>query len=286
MGATIEEENGFIICKAQKLRGTKINLNFPSVGATENIMLAAVKAEGRTTIYNAAREPEIVDLQNFLVKMGAKIRGAGTDTIFIDGVMKLNDVEYSVVPDRIEAGTFLTAAAITGGEIYLKEVRPDTMQQVLLRLIETGCSVKEEANSIYLKAPSILKPVEKIRTQPYPGFPTDMQPQIMSLLTLAKGTSIIIETVFESRYKHIVELCKMGADISFEGTTAVIKGVDKLKGAYVASCDLRGGAALILAGLAAEGETTVCNSIYVERGYEHIEYALASMGADVKLIEN
>lgn len=286
MGGIIEDESGFIFCKADKLKGTKINLNFPSVGATENIMLAAVMAEGRTIIYNAAREPEIVDLQNFLVKMGGKVYGAGNDTIYIDGVKKLTDVEYTVIPDRIEAGTYLMAAAITGGELFLKDVCPHCMRQVLLRLTETGCLIKEEKTGLYIEAPKKLKPVDIVRTLPYPGFPTDLQPQFMSLLTLAKGTSIIIETVFESRFKHIIELCRMGADIDVEGQTAVIKGVENLRGACVTSRDLRGGAALILAGLHAEGETIICNSNYVERGYEHIEKALSSLGANIKLIED
>lgn len=285
LGAVIEEQNEFIVCKAEKLRGAKINLDFPSVGATENAMLAAVKARGRTVIYNAAREPEIEDLQIFLNKMGAKVKGAGSDTITIEGVDKLHDVEHSIVPDRIEAGTYLMAAAITGGELILNNARPDTMRQTLLRLSETGCFIREEENRIFMKAPSELKPIEMIRTQPFPGFPTDMQPQMMSLLTLAKGTSIIIETVFESRYKHIVELCRMGAEIAFEGRTAVIKGVESLKGAYVKGYDLRGGAALILAGLVAEGETTVCNSSYVERGYEHIEDVLSGLGADIRFLD-
>lgn len=283
MGVTIREEKEYIVCHGEKLWGTKINLDFPSVGATENVMLAAVLARGRTVIYNAAREPEIEDLQKFLVAMGAKVFGAGTDTITIEGVDTLHDVEYTVMPDRIETGTFLIAAAITKGEIEIKEARPDTMRQIILRLSETGCKIQEERNWIYLKAPQYLKPIEIVRTQPFPGFPTDMQPQLMSLLTLAKGTSIIIETVFESRYKHIVELCRMGAEIAFEGRTAVIKGVDALHGAYVNGYDLRGGAALILAALAAKGESTVSNSFFVERGYEKMEQVLTGLGAKIRL---
>ena len=286
MGAFIYEEGGYINCTAKKLHGAKINLDFPSVGATENIMLAAVKASGRTIIYNAAREPEIVALQSFLNLMGAEVRGAGTETVIIDGVKNLYDTEYSVLPDRIEAGTFLTAAAITGGEVYLNNAKADIMRQTLLRLSETGCSILEEKNGIYLKAPKALRHVDIIRTQPYPGFPTDMQPQFMSLLTLAKGTSIIIETVFESRFKHVNELLKMGADISIEGRTSVIRGVNSLKGSHVYATDLRSGAALILAGLAAEGETVVYNSGYVERGYENIEEVLKSLGASINLFKD
>ncbi len=286
MGAEIKEEDGFIFCRTEKLKGAKINLNYPSVGATENIMLAAVKAEGRTVIYNAAMEPEIVDLQTYLNKIGARVKGAGTDTIYIDGVKKLHEAEHAILPDRIEAGTFLTAAAITGGEITLTGARPSTMRQILLRLMETGCTVKEEDSLIYLKAPRRLKAPDIIKTQPYPGFPTDMQPQLMSLLTLAQGTSIIIETVFESRFKHIVELCRMGADISVDGRMAVIKGVERLKPSTVECCDLRCGAALILASLAADGISIVQNSVYVERGYEKIEEALQMIGADIRLLEN
>lgn len=284
MGVEIKEEDGILQCKAKKLRGTTVNLIFPSVGATENIMLLAVKATGKTTIYNAAREPEIVDLQNYLKKAGAKIQGAGTDTIIIEGVNELNDVEYNIMPDRIEAGTFLCAAAITKGELFLKNINPNDMRQILLQLLATGCMIKEYKNEIFLKAPKRLHAIHKIYTQPYPGFPTDMQPQLMSLLTLAKGTSIIIETVFESRFKHIVDLCQMGAKIDCEGRIAIINGVSKIKGACVASKDLRGGAALIIAGLAAEGETTVCCSEYVERGYESIEKSFLNLGAKIKLI--
>lgn len=286
MGVEIKEKDGILHCKAKRLKGTKINFVFPSVGATENIMLLAVKAKGQTTIYNAAKEPEIIDLQNYLKKAGAKIRGAGTDTIIIEGVEELNCVEYNIMPDRIEAGTFLCAAAITKGELLLKNVNPDDMRQILLQLLETGCMIKEYKNEIFLKAPNRLHAIHKIYTQPYPGFPTDMQPQFMSLLTLAKGTSIIIETVFESRFKHIVDLCQMGADIDYEGRIAIIKGVSKIKGACLASKDLRGGAALITAGLAAEGETIICRSEYVERGYESIEKSFTKLGAKIELVEN
>ncbi len=283
MGVVIEEEKGLLCCDGTKCIGKKINLDFPSVGATENCMLLAVKAKGITKIYNAACEPEIVELQTFLNQCGAKIRGAGTDCIIIEGVKVLYGTEYTVSSDRIEAGTFLCGAAITKGELELKNICPDTMRQVLLRLGEAGCLIKEQKNSIYIKAPQKIKPVSRIHTGPYPDFPTDMQPQFMSILTLAEGTSIISETVFEARFKHISELCRMGADITVEGQTAVIKGVKSLKGAYVSGKDLRCGAALILAGLAAEGETVVENACYVQRGYEQIEKVLTSLGAKISL---
>lgn len=284
MGISINEANGFIVCEAKEILGTNINLDFPSVGATENIMLAAVLAKGRTVINNAAKEPEIVDLQNFLIAMGAKVYGAGTDKIFIDGVEKLHEVEYSVMPDRIVAGTLLVAGAITKGEIVVNDVNPSHIYSILSKLRECGCIIVEEPNSIYLKAPNILNSVDFIRTHPYPGFPTDMQPQFMTLLTLAKGTSIIIETVFESRYKHVSELMRMGANISLDGRTAIIKGVDHLRSANVSAMDLRGGAALILAGLAASGQTIVDNSKHIERGYESIHSQLVSLGANINFI--
>ncbi len=283
MGVKIKEEKGLLCCDGSRIVGKKINLDFPSVGATENCMLLAAKAKGHTTIYNAACEPEIVELQTFLNKCGAKVKGAGTDCIHIEGVKKLHGTEYSIAPDRIEAGTFLCGAAITKGEIQLKNVCPNAMRQVLLRLGEAGCVIKEGKEEIYLKAPEKILPVSKIHTGPYPGFPTDMQPQFMTVLTLAGGTSIISETVFEARFKHIGELCRMGADIAVEGQTAIIKGVKKLHGAYVSGKDLRGGAALILAGLAAEGETVVENACYVQRGYEQIEKSLFSLGAKIFL---
>lgn len=285
LGTVIKEENGYIFCKTDNLKGTKIDLDFPSVGATENIMLASVLADDKTIIFNAAKEPEIIDLQIFLNRMGAKVVGAGTETIVIDGVKKLHSVEHTVMPDRIEAGTYLSAAAINKGEIYIKNVYPRHLYPITSKFTDMGCIIKEEINSIYLKAPSKLKSIPITRTLPHPGFPTDMQPQLMSVLTLSQGTSIIIETVFESRNKHIPELTKMGADIiCHDGRTSVIKGVNSIHGSNVYSKDLRGGAALIIAGLAAEGETIVSNSSYVERGYENIEKCLLSLGADIKFV--
>lgn len=281
MGVEVYEENEEINFKAEKIQGTEINLDYPSVGATENIMLAAVLAKGTTTIYNCAREPEIEGLQEFLNSMGAKIKGAGTDIIVIEGVEKLHSAHYKAIPDRIEAGTYMIGAAITGGEIYIKNAKKDIMIQTVMRLCEAGCYVKTDKNGILVKAPKKIKNIGLVKTMPYPGFPTDMQPQMMALLTLARGTSIIIETVFEGRFNHITELNKMGADITFSGNTAIINGVNSLKGANVSATDLRNGAALILAGLAAEGETVVNNSHYVERGYEHIEKCLSSVGGQI-----
>ena len=285
MGATITEEGGFLYCKAHKLRGTEIQLDLPSVGATENIILAAVLAEGETVIYNAAREPEILSLIEYLIQAGAQIHGGGTDTIRIVGVQKLHSAEYTVIPDRIEAGTYLVGVALCGGKIFLNHACGNHMRQILLKLEETGCRIQEYSDGILLKAPKKIKPVDIIRTQPYPGFPTDMQPQFMSLLTMAQGTSIIIETVFESRYKHIDELTKMGANIAVSGHTAVVSGVAGLSGAEVYAQDLRAGAALILAGLKAEGKTVVHNSHYVERGYANMEKMISLLGGKIKLVD-
>lgn len=283
MGASIVEDENFITCHADKLEGKTISFDFPSVGATENVMLAAVLSKGTTIIKNAAREPEIIDLQIFLNKMGAKIMGAGTNVIVIDGVKKLHNAEHYIIPDRIEAGTYLAAAAITGGEVTIENVIPAHMSSFTSKFVEMGCIIKEEKNSICINSPRSLKNVKKLSTLPYPGFPTDMQPQIMSLLTLSEGTSIIIETVFEARDKHISELNKMGANIEvIDKKTFIVRGVKKLNGATVQAKDLRGGASLILAGLSAEGTTCVKNSIHVERGYENIEKILLSIGADIK----
>ncbi|WP_058485625.1 UDP-N-acetylglucosamine 1-carboxyvinyltransferase [Defluviitalea phaphyphila] len=282
LGVKIKEEHGFIICEASKLTGAKIHLDFPSVGATENIMLAAVLAEGKTVIYNAAKEPEIKDLQDFLNGMGAKVSGASTDIITIEGVKSLHKVEHKVIPDRIVAGTYLIAAAITKGEVKLTNVEPNHIQAIISKLKEVGCKIHEEKNSVYLKAPKNLKSVDIVRTQPYPGFPTDMQAQMMSLLTMTKGTSIITETVFESRYKHVEELMRMGADITLEGRTAIIKGGLDLTGTTVYAKDLRGGAALIIAGLVAKGTTIVEGAKHIERGYERIDKDLNLLGASIR----
>jgi UDP-N-acetylglucosamine 1-carboxyvinyltransferase len=284
-GARITEDHGYIICEAKRLRGAKINLDFPSVGATENIMLTAVTAKGETILSNAAREPEIIDLQNFLNSMGADVRGAGSGTIVIKGKEKekLHSAEHTVMPDRIVAGTYMAAAAITGGHVTLTNVNTQHLEPVTSKFVEAGCTVREYADKITLKAPDRIKPISRLITSPHPGFPTDVQPQFMAMLALANGTSMIEETVFESRTKHVSELIRLGADIlvAQDGMTAIVKGVKSLTGATVAAKDLRGGAALILAGLAAEGTTTVTNAKHIERGYEHIEKTLTQLGAKI-----
>lgn len=285
LGICVEEKSGFIECKCDKIIGTDINLDFPSVGATENILLAAVLAEGITTISNAAMEPEIIDLVNCLSKMGAKIKGAGTNLITIKGVEKLNGIGYNIMPDRIEAGTLLCAGAITGGKIVLNKVNPEHLIPVIHKLKECDCIVETEKEKIFLQAPKKIKPIE-IKTLPYPGFPTDLQQIFGSVLCIAKGSSIIVENIFENRYKYISELAKMGAKATIEGKTLVIKGVKKLYGANVVSTDLRGGAALVLAGLCAKGRTTVTNIEYILRGYENLEEKLNKLGANVQLIKN
>ena len=259
-------------------------MDFPSVGATENIMLASVLAKGTTTIINAAMEPEITDLQNFLNKMGAKITGAGTNIIKIEGVKKLKDISYNIMPDRIEAGTLLCAAAITGGEINLKKVNINHIAPLLDKLVDADCKIQIKENEVKLKAPKRLKALD-IRTMPYPGFPTDMQAIIASCLCVASGTSVIVENIFENRYKYTQELQKMGAKIKIEGKTAIIKGTRKLYGAKVQSTDLRGGASLVLAGLVAKGTTNVDNIEYILRGYEEIEEKLRRLGAEIYMIQ-
>lgn len=282
IGVNIIEDSGFIICKAEKIVGTNINLDFPSVGATENIILASIYAEGVTQITNAAMEPEIVDLAKCLNKMGAKITGAGTNVIKIIGVQKLKDTGYKVMQDRIEAGTLLCAGAITGGNICLNYKNANHITPILNKLEEAGCNIKVEKNRIYMQAPKKLKAVD-IKTMPYPGFPTDMQSIFASILTTAKGTSVIVENIFENRYRYTAELNKMGAKITTEGKTAVIKGVRKLSGATVKSTDLRGGASMILAGLCAKGMTTVTNIEYILRGYENLDKKLNELGAKISI---
>ncbi len=282
MGAKIEEKHGFLNCEATKLRGCDIQLDFPSVGATENIMLAGVFAEGTTIIRNAAREPEIIDLENFLNAMGARVSGAGTATIRVEGVEKLYDVEHNIIPDRIVASTYLVATAITKGEIVLKNVIHEHLQSILYKLRESGCIIQTYNHSLKLIAPKKIKAIESIRTLPYPGYPTDMQAQMMTLMTLSDGITIITENIFENRYKHANELVRMGANIKVDGRIAVVKGVPKLSGATVMAHDLRGGAALILAGLAAEGSTIIENIKHIERGYENIDGILSLLGAKIK----
>lgn len=287
MGARIQEiQNGFINCEAEKLKGCEIQLDYPSVGATEQVMLASAFADGVTYIRNAAKEPEIIDLQNFLTALGVKVSGAGTSVVSIKGSgKKLNDVEHWIIPDRIVAGTYLTAAAITGGDLLLKNVVPEHLGAVVSNLRDSGCRINIKKNTIHISGPAKPKAVDIIRTLPYPGFPTDMQAQMVALLSVARGTSIIVETIFDNRYKHVEELLRMGANIKIEGRLAVIKGVKKLKGANVAARDLRGGAALVLAGLVAEGDTVVSGLRYIERGYEDIDKKLAQVGARIEKID-
>lgn len=281
MGVHIEESHGFLYCKADKLKGAEIQLDYPSVGATENIMLAAVKAKGTTIIRNAAREPEIIDLQNYLVKAGAKVSGAGTSVIKIEGVDKLKDVKHRIISDRIVAGTYMAAATMTSGEVTIKNINIEYLQAITAKLKETGSQIYYNNNSIKVLGPKKIKSVEMIQTLPYPGFPTDMQAQMMALLSIASGTSIISETVFENRFKHAEELTKMGASIKTLGKVAVIKGVKELTGAKVTAKDLRGGASLVLAGLAAKGTTTIDNIYHIKRGYENLHGDLKKLGADI-----
>ena len=282
LGIEIEEEAGYINCKTNQIIGSKIQLDFPSVGATENIIMASVLAEGETIITNAAMEPEIVDLQNFLNKMGAKIKGAGTNVIKIDGVKTLKNVSYNVMPDRIEAGTLLCATAITGGKIELNKVEPIHIGPVISKLEESGCKINVGKNSVVLEAPKRLKAVD-IKTMPYPGFPTDMQSLFVSMLCTAKGTSMMIENIFENRYKYVNELGRMGAKITIEGKVAIIKGVRKLTAAEVISTDLRGGAALVVAALVAKGNSQINNIEHILRGYENLDKKLNKLGACVKI---
>ena len=282
LGINIMENAGFIVCKCDKILGANIDLDFPSVGATENIILASVYAEGETNITNAAMEPEIVDLANCLNKMGAKIEGAGTSNIKITGVEKLKDISYNIMPDRIEAASLLCMVAATGGKIKLNNIITDNITPVINKLEECGCKIEKEKNTVYLEAPRKLKAVD-IKTMPYPGFPTDMQSVFASMLTTAKGTSVIVENIFENRYKFMAELKKMGAKITIEGKTAVIKGVRKLSGAKVISTDLRGGAALVTAGLIARGKTEITNIEYILRGYEGLDKKLQQLGAKIEI---
>ena len=284
IGIEIEESSGVIKCSADKITGNDIHLDFPSVGATENLILAAVLAEGVTTISNAAMEPEILDLQDFLNKMGAKVEGAGTNIIKITGVKKLRDVSYNIMPDRIEAGTLLCMAAITGGEVIVNNVRMEHINPILHKLEETGSRITLSRNNVVIEAPKRLKAVD-IKTMPYPGFQTDMQSVFSSMLTVAKGTSMIVENIFENRYKYINELIRMGAKITTEGKVAIVKGVRKLVASEVKATDLRGGAAMCTAALVAKGVTKINNIEHILRGYENLDKKLNKLGASIK-VEN
>lgn len=282
LGVEITESHGYINCKANKLVGDSIHLDFPSVGATENIMLVACMADGVTTVTNAAREPEIVDLENFLNRMGARISGSGSNIIRIEGVKKLYGVEHEIIPDRIVAATYLSCAAATHGSIILKHVNPGHMNAMTAVLKEMGCKVYTEKSRIILSAPvDRLKSVKRIVTMPYPGFPTDIQSPFMALATLAEGTGVFVENIFENRFQHVEELIRMGADIKVDGRIAVVQGVESLDGAIVRAKELRGGAALVLAALAADGETTVEDVKYIDRGYESMEKYLSACGAKI-----
>lgn len=284
LGINIDEEYGFIKCSCDKIIGANIDLDFPSVGATENIILASVLAEGKTVITNAAREPEIVDLVKMLNKMGAKITGEGTNVIEIEGVKKLQEVQYRVMPDRIEAGTFLCAGAITGGKVRIKNAIVEQIVPIISKLEEAGCTITIDKDTIELKAPTRLKAVE-IKTMPYPGFPTDMQSILGSVLSVAKGTSVITENIFENRFKYLSELQRMGAKNKQEGNVAIITGVRKLSAASVKCTDLRGGVATVLAGLQARGRTKVTNIEYILRGYENLDKKLNKLGAKIQIEE-
>ncbi|NMA55183.1 MAG: UDP-N-acetylglucosamine 1-carboxyvinyltransferase [Firmicutes bacterium] len=285
LGARIDERHGYIIATAQTLRGADVHLDFPSVGATENIMLASVRAQGKTVIRNAAKEPEVVDLQNFLTKMGAQIRGAGTDTIQIEGVNNLKPAAHFIIPDRIEAGTFMVAAAMTGGNVLLQDVIDEHTEPVAAKLREAGAVVENMNGQIRVRAQGGLNAVD-IKTLPYPGYPTDMQPQTMAMLSCAKGTSVIIETIFTNRFKHVDELRRMGAQIGIEGRAAVVRGVERLSGAAVEASDLRAGVALVLAGLVAKGQTVVDYIHHIDRGYDGLEQKLSALGAQIERIQD
>lgn len=284
LGAQVEVEKGYIEAKVHTLKGTEIYLDFPSLGATENIMMAACLAEGITSIENAAKDPEVVELGRFLNEMGAKIKGLGTDLIKIEGVKKLHGIDYTIIPDRIEAGTYMIAAAITGGDVLIENADPLLLKPLIVKLEEAGVQIELEKDLIKVIRPDIVKAVD-IKTLPFPGFPTDMQPQFMALSCVAKGTSVITETVFEKRFAHIGDLIRMGADIKVEGHSAIIKGVKKLSAAPVMASDLRGGAALVLAGLVAEGITELSRTYHLDRGYVKLEEKLTSLGADIKRVK-
>lgn len=284
LGANIREEHGYIIVDGSSMRAEAVHLNYPSVGATENLMLASVFTRGVTSIHNAAKEPEIIDLQNFLNAMGARVYGAGTNTIYIEGVSKLHSCEYSIMPDRIAAVTYLCAAHICGGRVLIRGASPEYIKLPYYKLMESGLKVKYTSDGIWAESSGEISALDSIVTQPYPGFPTDLQPLYGAMLTKANGTSLINETVFENRYKYTAQLIRMGANIRTEGRVAVIIGTEKLSGAALSSPDLRGGAALLLAALGAEGQSVVSDEGHIRRGYEDIEKKLCSLGAEVRYI--
>lgn len=285
LGASVEVENGAVVAHAIDLVGSHLYLDVVSVGATINIMMAATLAEGETIIENPAKEPHVVDVANFLNSMGANVKGAGTDVIRIRGVKKLHGTEYSIIPDQIEAGTFMCAAAITRGDIMVQNVIPKHLDAITAKLIEMGCEVIEFDEAVRVVGKPKYRHTD-IKTLPYPGFPTDMQPQMTVALSLAEGTSIVTESIFENRFKYVDELSRMGGNVKVEGNIAIIDGIKKLKGAQVNAPDLRAGAALVIAGLAAEGYTTVDEIGYIQRGYEHFEKKLQCLGAAIEKVDS
>jgi len=284
LGANIDISSGRINASSDKLKGAHIFLDIVSVGATINIMLAASLIPGKTVIENVAKEPHIVDVANFLNSMGADIKGAGTDVIRINGVNKLHGTEYSIIPDQIEAGTFMCAAAITRGDITVKNLIPKHMEAISAKLIEIGCEITEFDDAIRVRG-AIRQRAANVKTLPYPGFPTDMQPQITAVLARAHGTSTILESIFENRFRYVSELARMGAEIEVKGNMAMVSGVDRLLGANVNAPDLRAGAALVIAALAADGISTISDIKYIQRGYEHFEEKLESLGAKIALVD-
>jgi UDP-N-acetylglucosamine 1-carboxyvinyltransferase len=284
MGARVRIVHGYVEAEAEELRGARIYLDFPSVGATEHLMMVATLAAGTTTIEQAAREPEVVDLARVLNAMGAKIAGAGEDIITIEGVPALHGVDFTIIPDRIEAGTFMMAAAITGGDVYVRGARPDHLQAVTLKLREAGVELQEDSEGIRVIGNGRLRSVD-VKTMPYPGFPTDLQAQMMAALSLADGRSVVSETIFENRFMHVLELNRMGADIKVEGNSAMVRGVAALSGAPVMATDLRASVCLVLAGLAADGTTEVSRVYHLDRGYVRIEEKLSALGADIRRVK-
>jgi len=284
LGADIHLAHGYVEAKAKRLKGARINFDMPTVGGTEHLMMAASLAKGETVLENAAREPEIVDLATMLNQMGARIEGAGTDTIRISGVSELSPVSYRVMPDRIEAGTFMVAAAITGGDIRIANMQLEHLDALVFKLQDAGVEIINKDGVVRVKGPKKIRSIN-IKTRPYPGFPTDMQAQFMALMTVADGASVIAENIFENRFMHVSELMRFGADITVEGNSATVKGVKKLSGAPVMATDLRASASLILAGLAADGETEITRIYHLDRGYESIEKKLAGLGADIQRVK-
>lgn len=285
LGADVDISYGLISAKAQRLVGSHIYMDKVSVGATINVMMAAALAEGKTVIENAAKEPHVVDVANFLNSMGANIRGAGTDVIRIVGVEKLHRTEYSVIPDQIEAGTFMCAAAVTGGDVLIKNVIPKHLEATTAKLLDAGCQVEEYDDAVRVFGDGVLRSTQ-VTTLPYPGFPTDMQPQMTVVLGIAQGTSTVTESIFENRFKYVDELSRMGANIQVEGNVAIIRGVERYMGARVCAPDLRAGAALVVAGLAADGVTVVDDIYYIQRGYENLEGKLRQLGAQIEKVSS